>query len=215
MKPVKMLRSPIAEGRTSTDIANKIYRMFKTTSTSEKSLNTCFGRLLSFKMMLLIKYVIPKYIENTTAKMMKNTMNVITSGINGVGPGGEGLSNAVINRITRINDNVDKSRITAVKAVGILYGFPIDFPGDKTALLKKEIISSKKSLFPSSMLPPGRWCPHCSHCSFPSNISALQFGHFIKFSWLILNSAIKLILYIKFPCCHHTGSEERDHYNQV
>lgn len=137
IKPIKILKSPITEGRTSTDKANKIYNIFKTTATSEKSMKTCFQCLLSFKMMLLIKYVIPKYIKNITAKMMKNTMNVITSGLNGVEPGEGGLSNAVINRITRINDNVDKSRITAIKAVGIPYGRPIDFPGDKTALLKK------------------------------------------------------------------------------
>ena len=36
IKPSKILRSPITEGRTSTDKANKIYNIFKTTATSEK-----------------------------------------------------------------------------------------------------------------------------------------------------------------------------------
>jgi len=49
--------------------------------------------------------------------MMKNTMNVITSGIIGVGPGGAGLSNAVIIRKTKINDNVDNNKPTEMIAV--------------------------------------------------------------------------------------------------
>ena len=117
IKPIKILRSPITEGRTSTDKANKIYNIFKTTARSEKSVNTCFQCLPSFKMILLIKCVRTKYIKNTTAKMRKSTIYDITSVYTGVGPGGAGLSNAVIIRKTKINDNVDNNKPTEMIAV--------------------------------------------------------------------------------------------------
>ncbi len=117
IKPMNMLISPMTEGRISTDKANKIYNVFRMTARSEKSVNTCFQCLPSFKMILLIKCVRTKYIKNTTAKMRKSTMNVITSGIIGGGPGGAGLSNAVIIRKTKINDNVDNNKPTEMIAV--------------------------------------------------------------------------------------------------